>query len=438
MDIEEALRQIDPVAGLELPEPDSLQGASIKARALQPTTPRVEQVQASRARRRLTVPLAVLIALAAVVILLIGLLPPHLTPGSSNAAAALDELASTAARQSTLGPGQYAYTQVEQQPTGITGVGPANSSAAYTEYSVGTVQTWIAADGSGRQVTTTDLNPRFLTPADESAWAKAGGKYQEPPSYVVTQQQFGPGGKGLGEGQFPQSRPTPYDVASLPTDPASLAKTLCDTQSWRTLPSRTANFGYPLAQPNQAGCPLFGITVTLLQGPDIGSTPALRQALFKVLADVHGVELVGERTDAAGRRGTELRMVDRQRAGTTKFTCVNANVTPRVTTTVEVHHPAMATTYTLIVDPSNATLLSLERSFFPSKVAARSIIGCIAPHSGGDQKEEQIPDRTVLLSAGVVNSTQATAKGTVQGCAAGSTPMPPWNICKGSRSDGDR
>jgi hypothetical protein len=44
------------------------------------------------------------------------------------------------------------------------------------QFSVGTVQTWIAADGSGRQVTTADLNSHFLTLADKTAWAGEVGE----------------------------------------------------------------------------------------------------------------------------------------------------------------------------------------------------------------------------------------------------------------------
>jgi hypothetical protein len=384
----------------------------------------------------------VLASIAAAVVVLLILVPTELDQGGSAAAATLNQLAITAASQSVLGPGQYDYTEVELGPTGVTASsaagskGSKGSKGSWTQYSVGTVQTWIAADGSGRQLTSTDLNPQFITTADKKAWAAAGGKYVEPPKYVVTEDQFGPGGKGLSSDQLPVNRLAPYNVAGLPTDPVKLSKALCANPKWRALLSTTSDFNPTLPEPAPSGCRIFGIAVTLLKGPDIGSTPALRQGLFKVLAGVPGVRLLGTVTDALGKRGVGIRLTDRRPAHSGQITCVNENKTPSTTTRIQVHYPSMSTIYTVILDQASATLLSFERSFSPEKIDISAVLVCGSP---GQPKRmsEQIPDRSVLISSGIVNSTTSVTKGSVEECAADSTPIPPWNLCQGARPDGD-
>jgi hypothetical protein len=436
VEIESILRQCDPTVGTAIPSPDSPEGSSIRARALDNSTQLAEHTSSARLNRRFTVSIAALTAVAAAIVLLVTLLPAQLDTQGSSAAAALIDLASTAGSQPILGSGQFTYSEVELKPTGVTVSGATGSNESWTQYSEGTVQTWIAADGSGRQVTTTDLNPQFLTAADKTNWARSGGKFDEPPSYVVTDEHFGQGGKSLTGNQLGESRALPYNVSTLPTDPTPLAKTLCDTNKWRALSSAVSSVtGYSVTGTQTPGCQLFGIVVTLLQGPDIGSTPALRQALFKVLASVPGVRLIGKTTDTAGARGTGLQLVDRVPAGSTKITCASGTSTGNSgqKTFVE-HQPATATIYTVIIDPSTATLLSLERSFTPLKVKFES--PCIP--DTGNQLVEQIPDSSVLLSSGVVDSTTAVRKGTVEECAVGSIPTPPWETCRGARDDGGK
>jgi hypothetical protein len=433
VEIESFLRRSNPVLDTDTPPADSPEGESIKARAL---TASQQSAKASNPTRRGRI--AVLTIAAAAIVLLITLLPGQLGTQISKAAAALNQLASAAATQPSLGPGQFAYSEVEMQPTGVSAAGGAPPDKGWTQFSVGTVQTWIAPDGSGQQVTTTDLNPQFMTAADKAAWVQSGGRYQEPPKYVVTTQQFGPGGKGLSGNQFAGDRALPYDVSSLPTDATMLAKTLCDTRKWRTLPAATdLSIGYAISDTKNSGCQLFDIAVSLLQGPDVGSTPALRQALFRVLANVPGIRLMGRSTDALGQKGVRLQLVDRIPARSTKFTCVNGNGPDKgARKTLLVHRAATATTYTVIVDSSTGTLLSLERSFTPTKIDSDALDPCL-PHAQS-QLEEEIPDRSVLISSGVVNSTSAVAKGSVQECAVGSVPTFPWDTCNGARNDGNK
>ena len=132
----------------------------------------------------------------------------------------LAALAATAPPTS-LGAGQYAYTEVER-PT-MTSVGTSKQGGpSITEYFTGTVQTWVAADGSGRQVTTTDATPHFYTAADQAAWVAEGSPPGViPPSQLTTVQVFGPDTASEVNGPIPL-----YNVTGLPTDPTTLSQLL--------------------------------------------------------------------------------------------------------------------------------------------------------------------------------------------------------------------
>src|ERR1019366_2314252 len=172
-----------------------------------------------RARRKVGISIGAVVAIAATVALLVVLLPASVGPLNSKASAALTRLAARAATVPTsLGAGQYAYTEVEG-PVSTIGVAAGPGGPNFTEYLTGTVQTWVAADGSGRRVTTTDPTPHFFTSADRAAWVASGSPPGViPPDQLATVQQFGPGTASEINGPLPL-----YDVSSLPTDPTTLA-----------------------------------------------------------------------------------------------------------------------------------------------------------------------------------------------------------------------
>lgn len=103
------------------------------------------------------------------------------------------------------------------------------------------------------------------------------------------------------------------DLASLPTDPAELARRL--EGDWSD------------------GIGTFQVVSEALGSAPV--SPQVRSALFQVLARMPGVRLVGAAHDATGRTGTELSLTDH--AGT-----------------------ANAGTVTIIVDPHNGRLLEQE------------------------------------------------------------------------------
>ncbi|NAZ80918.1 hypothetical protein GTR02_03700 [Kineococcus sp. R8] len=79
------------------------------------------------------------------------------------------------------------------------------------------------------------------------------------------------------------------DLEALPTDPDELGALL-----------RQKGAGHESGEDNELWESVTGL---LRESP---ASPAVRQALWEVVAHMPGVELVGPMTDAAGRRGTAI------------------------------------------------------------------------------------------------------------------------------------
>jgi hypothetical protein len=317
-----------------------------------------------------------LTTVAAAVVLLLVVLPTSVGP--SKASAALSRLASKAATVPTsLNPGQYAYTEVE-----VTESTPAATETA-------TVQTWVAADGSGRRVTTTGPTPPAV-PSNE-------------PTTIET---FGPGTGSEVNGPIPI-----YDVSGLPTDPSALAQILNNenpgAQSLGTLPTGIKSLNY-VSSCSSAACSLFERAVALLQDPDVGDSPAVRQALFQVLATVPGVQLLGTTTDQSGQSGVGMALVEHLVAGNVTDNCATRSPsgTPIIKSVIT-HQPASSQTFSIVVDPRTTTLLSSERSSSPSEVTE-------VPDPCGPpalQKPQAVENSSAywsdVLASGVVNTDTA-------------------------------
>ncbi|MHB1584868.1 MAG: hypothetical protein ACYCU7_01945 [Acidimicrobiales bacterium] len=382
------------------------------------------------------------------VVLVVMLLPGTPARIPSAAAATFNRLSLTATTvPTTLGPGQYYYTEVERPTYEIAvGTSPGHS---FNEYLDGTVQTWVAANGSGRVVTTTDPTPRFFTAADRAAWVAAG----RPPAAVLpnqltTVQQFGPNSGSEVNGPIPL-----YDVAGLPTDPTLLAHVLSNGEkpgnTLASLPKGISSLN-DISQCATEACALFERAVALLQGPDIGATAAFRAALYQVLASVPGVKLLGPTTDSGGQSGIGAAYVEHQPPRTTTMTCNVASqrpspapslapagdhyvvgpasgivVTPAGATTeptsanagsaktLTFSVPASTTTFTVVIDPRSATVLSSEQRVSP--LMFPNLPNC-APGGGWAVRttplEHEVPPNwSVVLRQGIVDSDAAVAPG---------------------------
>jgi hypothetical protein len=402
MDTETLLRQVDPARGAEIPGPLSAEGLRIREEAF--SRPAADgPVHDPAVRRSVGMAIGAVVAVAAAVILLVVLLPPSGGPLGSKASAALTRLAAQAATAppTHLGAGQYAYTEVERPV--MTSVGSMKAGGpSITEYFTGTVQTWVAADGSGRQVTTTDATPHFYTAADRAAWVAEGSPPGAiPPSQLITVQVFAPHTASEVNGPIPL-----YNVTGLPTDPTALSRLLDNenpgAQSLGTLPAGIKSLDFA-SSCTTAACTLFERATALLQGPDIGATPALRQALFQVLATVPGVEDLGTTTDPSGQSGVELALVEHQPAGTAVIECGHSDQppsaspgairyggstdNPSITSSTTEQYPASSTTFSIVVDPQSTTLIGSEESYSPFIRTMPASPPC-TPASQGSQKTE--------------------------------------------------
>lgn len=420
MNVENLLHQSDPARHLEVPDADSLVADRIHRELLARAADGPEHGRPLWTRRSVRLPAAALGALGIATALVVALLPGTIGQDRSAAAAALTHLASEAAQQpTTLAPGQYFYTEI-QGPT-ITTSESGLPGGPYTFYESSVVQTWVAADGSGRQVTTTDPTPRFFTTAERATWMAAG----EPPLASSPDPQptqtFAPGSAAEVNGPIPL-----YDVSTLPTDPDALAAVLGkdapDNGDLGALPPGIAAL--------DVDANLFGRAAALLQGPDVGETPALRSALFEVLASIPGVQLLGTVTNPAGQTGLGIQLVENTPARIDTITCdpgtpgqpspgvtvhhTDTGVTVAVapgsgaddTTTVTRPFPATSQTIRLVVDPGTTTLLSTETTFTPSVVPAN-----IDPCESSPAPNQTVtinPDWRIILAQGVVGSDNAT------------------------------
>jgi len=137
-----------------------------------------------------------------------------------------------------------------------------------------TVQTKVGPDGSGSRVTTID-KVSFATDQDEAAWIAAGKPDKLQAGDTRTE-------------RFTQEDLTyGYDLSTLPTDPDPLESAL------RQVAGRQRD--------DQQ---VMDLAANLLT--DANPPPALRAALFQVLANVPGIKLLGQVTDPIGRTGTGL------------------------------------------------------------------------------------------------------------------------------------
>lgn len=134
-----------------------------------------------------------------------------------------------------------------------------------------TREIWIAPDGSGRLLEKSD-EPRFLGPKDKAEWEAAGRPPLGGPGR--SDESFGPGGLSY------------IDFSEYSTDPDEL---------YDQIRNKVEGYG------PSTDAEMLVLVADLLR--ETVAPPDLRAGLFRVTARIPGVELVGEVTDPAGRRG---------------------------------------------------------------------------------------------------------------------------------------
>jgi hypothetical protein len=290
--------------------------------------------------------------------------------------------AATAAADQTpleLGPGQYLYSETStEQDSGyldLTKAGQIEVAYQMNE------QLWQAADGSGREVDHNIGPVRFETPRSEQNWEAAGSppKVLWLPPYTsdatetttettYTAAQPSSPNPVATSGNGPQPGTKPLDVSNYPTDPSALLQMI---EEGKTGDISIANPGAPTSfNPNAKGLYDFGAAAALLGTPETGTSPALRSALYQVMAGVPGVTLLGTETDRSGRTGTGIAS------------------------------PAQGgLRYEVIVDPTTGELLQLEQVVVNPNDETTGIQTYFGATAG------QVLGWTEYLSSGVVDST---------------------------------
>jgi len=219
-------------------------------------------------RYRYSVLLGIAAALAFIAIVLQVVLPSGQGGPAVSAASELRRLADLASMLQPIEPGAgFLYTDVKTQ--GIGGGGDVSSGLNWDLLVRERLQTWVSADGSGRQVKTIE-QVDFATPEDRTRWIRVG----RPPLPASSVDRYGPGGLPI------------FDVASLPSDPGELRKAINADHVIEEAPGPLGIFtgiGDILAQPN--------------------TPPDVRRGLLELAAETPGITFQPAVTDPLGRPG---------------------------------------------------------------------------------------------------------------------------------------
>jgi hypothetical protein len=217
--------------------------------------------------------------------------------GASPAAAAVLDSASRATVSTPLvgtGATEYRYTKAQVTevrtltcPPGRCGV-PASESLAgqldhrssndsFSYYLPGVEETWVSESGSGR-LHITYGQARFLSAHDAQVWQESGTPFP----------QHDPIDTAISAGQLPVGPNNLTATADLPTDAIALQAAIVER--------------FEGGHPDPAAT--FSFASDLLARSD--ASPALRGALYQVLASTPGVQLAGNVKDPLGQTGNAV------------------------------------------------------------------------------------------------------------------------------------
>jgi hypothetical protein len=336
------------------------------------------------------------IAVAALVIaLVVSLVVAPGTPGgpAKSAAAELRLFASQAGNVPTLAPGQYFYSDLEI-PVVDYGV-RITPTSTINEYQNSTWQVWVNADGNGRSVRTIDPTLQFFSEADRAAWVAAGSPASpfptqpSPQTFVISPNTPGSAAGPAGI----------IDASTLPTDSASLETVLASGRF-------NGQLRFPALCQSEACAVVAGATA-LLQGPDVGATPALRSALFEVLAHVPGMANLGNVTDKGGQAGIGLMFSHTTPAYVATYHCVSGALQANSDggPAVSLQWPASTTSLEFVIDPDTTAVIRTQVVTTPDTQSIPNTC------PGAPQKQETYSHPPIwinVLSQGVVDSMSST------------------------------
>jgi hypothetical protein len=323
----------------EVPAPDATAIASARAR--------LDEAMAARAarprRRRIVRVLALAAPLAIAAVVVVALLPgrgagpAHVTYGpapavasaclsgpSGSAGSCLQALGAVAGAQPL--PGHGVRYQRNHWLHALAHFGPRDVPADHrTAHPFDVVrwtseELWLAPDGSGKIAYGNDQAPVFPTSADRRAWQRSGSpdlaKLMAPANHwgpKVTRFKAADASQWLlGNGELYQALPRDHPLSEMPLDPKALRAYLMRI-AWiqRTKISGEGPCAADLhdcsASTRRTIRSMFGSdVVTLLRYPY--SPPALRRALFAVMAGLPDTHLLGPVRDPEGRRAVAIQV----------------------------------------------------------------------------------------------------------------------------------
>lgn len=281
------------------PDPDARAVARATLLDAVAAEPEADQAGSSRAprrerpRRRLLAGLgglAVAGAAAVAIALLSGLGGGDVQPQPATAAQLLRDAADGAAQQPyvPLIPGQYWYTKTSGDAQ-LAGGGGGRPSLRVTLPSMH--EEWSPYAGWGRTRTVFGIRPRFPTALARRNWIAAG----RPWAGTSDDNRVAPQ-HALGEGLETPGPLSPRALRALPTDADVLYGQISAVARRQVAEQRL-----PARHVSEA---MWVRIVSLLNQGQAPTPPALRAALYRVLARVPRVELRGRTTDRLGRPGS--------------------------------------------------------------------------------------------------------------------------------------
>jgi hypothetical protein len=225
------------------------------------------------------------VACAAAALTLFAVWAPNGTPGGSNSAAAavLRLTAVKAADQTFLQPGiDQALNSHFMMGIEATETNPDGTQRAEAQF-VGTADEWTFRNGSGHEEVSFGP-PHFASPSNQQAW--------QLDKQIPFQGSAPYSSAGLVIHLVPALGS--FNVSSLPTEPAALATVL-----GRKVTGIEGLDVLPMGPDI-----VFDRIGLLLATPQLGNSPALASALYRVLASLPGITSLGRMSDHVGRSGT--------------------------------------------------------------------------------------------------------------------------------------
>jgi hypothetical protein len=300
MNLEMLVREVNPAPLDSIPGPDSLQARRLVAQL----TADHSQPPRWLTRRSTIAGLgAAAAAVAATVVVVTVSSTTQVAPAS--AASVLIKAAQVAAAQTVLPPlgsGQYYYEKtVILQNCSFGWNDNLSDESAQAVYLTPTAsQFWTTSDGSGSVESAPQGPGHFQTAAEQMAWAKSGAPNEciEPASTT----------------HYQPSVDREPGIPFLPSGPTTLAALIAAgrvTDAGQLRPG-TGHCPSQNGESTQVFVPgqvcsvaaQFDIVNNLLELPE--ASHKLGPVLYRILAQLPGVEIIGTRTDALGRTGTAI------------------------------------------------------------------------------------------------------------------------------------